>query len=150
MSRKSPIHFDGTGDIRRTPIQFVTVCTNDRRPILANDAVHQAVIDAWMQWNEWLVGMYVVMPDHVHFFCAPTVLDPVPLKQAMTFWKGVSTRLMPANIERPVWQKDYWDRVLRSEESYSEKGQYIYDNPVRAGLVDRAEDWKYAGQLNEI
>lgn len=150
MSRKSPIHFDGTGDVRRTPIQFVTICTKDRRKVLANEGVHEAILTAWSIADTWLVGKYVIMPDHIHFFCAPAVLDPVPLAKWITFLKGTSTRHMPQDIQRPVWQKEYWDRLLRSSEAYEEKWEYVFNNPVRAGLVDESSSWPYAGELNEL
>ena len=150
MARKSPVHFDGTGDIRRIPIQFVTVCTKDRRKVLANDEVHSAILIAWEKACEWLVGRYVIMPNHIHFFCAPSSFDSVSLAKWITFWKGTSTRCMPQEMQRPVWQKEYWDRLLRSGESYDQKWEYVVNNPVRAGLVSRAEDGPYAGELNEL
>ena len=150
MTRKSPIHFDGTGDSRRMPIQFLTVCTKDRRKILACEDAHRALLDAWASADAWLVGRYVIMPDHIHLFCAPAVLDPVSLAKWIAYWKSLSTRGLPEDIARPVWQKEYWDRLLRSGESYDQKWEYVIQNPVRAGLVERAEDWPYRGELNEL
>ena len=53
-------------------------------------------------------------------------------------WKSVSSRRIAATlaIEPPIWQSDYFDRYLRSSESYSDKWQYVEQNPVRAGLVE--------------
>jgi len=39
------------------------------------------------------------------------------------------------------------DHVLRSNESYSQKWNYVRENPVRAGLVKSAEDWPYQGEI---
>lgn len=47
----------------------------------------------------------------------------------------------------PVWQRGFFDHVLRSDESYAQKWDYVRENPVRAGLVKRAEDWPYAGEI---
>ena len=41
------------------------------------------------------------------------------------------------------WQRDFHDHRLRRDESFSEKSDYILQNPVRAQLVERAEDWPY-------
>ena len=38
----------------------------------------------------------------------------------------------------------------RSNESYSEKWNYVFDNPVRAGLVSKAQEWKYAGEIETL
>jgi REP-associated tyrosine transposase len=54
------------------------------------------------------------------------------------------------SIRQPIWQPDYFDRYLRSSESYSEKWQYVEQNPVRAGLVTRVEDWPYRGTINDL
>ena len=43
-----------------------------------------------------------------------------------------------------------FDRLLRSDESYESKWLYVRDNPVRAGLVDAAEDWPYGGEIATI
>ncbi|PYI92115.1 MAG: hypothetical protein DMF03_02495 [Verrucomicrobia bacterium] len=55
-----------------SPIYFVTACTKNRRAALANDSTTQIFIEEWRAARErhgWAVGRYVIMPDHVHFFC---------------------------------------------------------------------------------
>ena len=46
-----------------------------------------------------------------------------------------------------LWQPGFFDHVLRSEESYVEKWQYVLENPVRAGLVKELEQWPYQGEI---
>jgi hypothetical protein len=43
-----------------------------------------------------------------------------------------------------------FDHVLRSDESYAEKWNYVRDNPVRAGLVKSADNWRYQGEIAVI
>ena len=50
----------------------------------------------------------------------------------------------------PFWQKEFFDHVLRSDESYESKWLYVRENPVRAGLVSSAEDWPCAGEMTPI
>ena len=145
--RKSPVHFDGEPRLSQMPVQFVTVCTKARRPILANERAHQALLGAWRLADAWLVGKYVLMPDHVHLFCAPATFEPPPLGKWIAYWKSMSARQFPKDVPRPVWQDDYWDRALRKNESYAHKWQYVLENPVRAGLVSKAESWPYAGEI---
>jgi len=52
-------------------IVFLTVNTRDRRPWLAQPLVHECLCEAWRQAQAWLVGYYLLMPDHLHLFCAP-------------------------------------------------------------------------------
>jgi putative transposase len=141
------------------PIYFVTTCTRHRKPVLARENVAKVLIDEWRAAHDrhgWCVGRYIIMPDHVHFFCRPE-LNAKPLPQFVGFWKSYTSRKMRA-LGRPrsapaattLWQREFFDHVLRSSESYSEKWNYVRDNPVRAGLVSTAEEWKFAGELETL
>ena len=46
-----------------------------------------------------------------------------------------------------LWKEGFFDHVLRSDESYSQKWNYVRENPARAGLVNLAEDWPYQGEI---
>ena len=87
-------------------------------------------------------GRYVIMPDHLHLFvCGP---DDFRLGR----WIGMLKQLLSKAIEsQPIWQRGFFDHLLRSEESYGQKWNYVRENPVRAGLVGTAEDWPYAGEI---
>ena len=148
--RKHPTH-QPVYERHNTPvIVFVTVCTKARKPILTNAAAHETLLAAWYTAQSWLVGRYVIMPDHVHLFCASAEMIPQPLLQWVSYWKSDAARHWPHADEQPIWQRHFWDRQLRRAESYSEKWNYVVHNPVRAGLVARAEDWPYAGEINEL
>ena len=59
-------------------------------------------------------------------------------------------RLQRAESVQPahtIWQRGFFDHVLRKDESYGQKWTYVRDNPVRAGLVANADDWPYAGEI---
>lgn len=130
-------------------IVFVTVNTDRRKAILANPAAHGILLDSWRAADAWLVGRYVVLPDHIHLFCSP-VDSNVSLKAWVKFWKGVASRHWPRREDQPIWQPDFWDTQLRRGESYMEKWSYVLQNPVRKGLVKVPEDWPYAGELNAL
>ena len=69
-SRHHPAH--GVHSDSHNPIiVFLTVCTKDRSPWLANAAVHSLLREAWSTADAWLIGRYVIMPDHLHLFAAP-------------------------------------------------------------------------------
>ena len=93
-----------------------------------------------------LVGRYVLMPDHLHFF----VQVPVHLQL------GEFVRLMKQNLSRalklcghnlPHWQPGFFDHLVRNSESYGDKWEYVRDNPMRRGLVKKVEDWPYQGEI---
>ena len=129
-------------------IQYVTVCVAKRRQILARPEIVRLLVDSWRQAEHWLVGRYVVMPDHLHLFCAPAKVPTTPLRNWMSFWRNLATRKWPNPDEKPIWQKDFFDRQLRSGESYHQKWLYLWENPIKNGLIKTPEDWPFQGELN--
>jgi len=138
------------------PIYFITTCTKDRARILHNQKSHEILIDEWRQARErhgWHVGAYVVMPDHVHFFARAEHDEKTKtLSRFVGAWKEwTSKRIKRAtDLTSPLWQPEFFDHVLRSGESYSEKWSYVQENPVRMGLVANADDWKFSGVIEEL
>ena len=59
---------------------------------------------------------------------------------------SLSKTLREMNVPAPHWQKGFFDHVMRSEESYSEKWLYVAENPVRKKLAARPEAWPYQGE----
>lgn len=116
------------------PVYFISTCTKDRRNILARPEVADILIDEWQKARErhgWVVGRYVIMPDHVHFFCAPEHVAKT-LAEFVGAWKRWSSKRIaklpgsatPATTA-PIWQAEFFDHVLRSSESYGEKWNYV-------------------------
>ena len=92
------------------------------------------------------MGGYVIMPDHFHGFVA---LDEHRLNLSTwikSFKNSISKVLRASGVAAPHWQKGSFDHLLRSDESYSEKWRYVRENPVKAGLVEKAEDWPFAAE----
>ncbi len=124
-------------------IVFLTVCTFQRQRGLDNQQVQTALVESWTQADHWLVGHYVIMPDHIHLFCAPQTNDH-SIEQWITYWKRQFRRICKA---APKFQSRGFHHRLRRSESYSEKLDYMLNNPVRAGLVKKPQDWKHQGVL---
>jgi REP element-mobilizing transposase RayT len=133
-----------------SPLIFLTVCMKDRKKILANHAAHQLLLNAWARADQWRVGRYVLMPDHLHLFCSPARHPAMPLRAWMQYWKTLVSRSWPQPDQHPIWQQDAWDTQLRSGEGYSEKWEYVRANPVRAGLVADPDAWPYQGEMNVL
>jgi putative transposase len=49
-----------------------------------------------------------------------------------------------------IWQEEFFDHILRSSESYSQKWEYVKENPVRAGLVNNSDDWPFQGEIESL
>jgi len=71
-----------------------------------------------------------------------------PLSEWMKSLKNaLSKTLRGMDVPAPHWQRGFFDHVMRSEESYSEKWLYVGENPVRKKLATRCEDWPYQGEI---
>jgi REP element-mobilizing transposase RayT len=146
--RKHPAHHPTFESHNKLIIVFLTVCSYQRRKILASQAVQTALIDAWTSSKHWKVGRYVIMPDHIHLFCSPVGKEAENVAKWVTYWKRSVSRTLPEN--HPIWQRDCWDTQLRRHESYTEKWEYVRNNPVRAGLVSSPNEWPYQGTINHL
>ena len=136
----------------RDPAYFITTCSKNRRKFLDNPAIHKILREEWegaLDRHRWAIGSYVVMPDHVHFFCKPTP-EASKLSELMQHWKEWTSKRIKKELQLDgtVWQEEFFDHLLRSHESYSEKWNYVEQNPVRAGLTETAADWPYSGFIH--
>jgi REP element-mobilizing transposase RayT len=97
----------------------------------------------------------VVMPDHVHLIFTPRYEGNsfFSVAEIMQGIKSASAHMINSLLNRSgqVWQHESFDRVIRREESIQAKVEYIIENPVRAGLVKKAEvyPWLWVPQLAE-
>lgn len=115
---------------------------------LDNSTFRNALCQAWGRAMEWHVGTYMIMPDHLHFFCVPGQADRVPLDPWIRKWKAFVT----VGMGRPDWRwlPGCWDTQMRGLDHYVEKRSYVRMNPVRKGLVDTPDAWPYQGEMRRI
>ena len=150
-NRKRPARFPHVERGNRAVIVFLTVCTKHRSPLLAKPDIHALLIRLWEKPSQhWIVGRYVLLPDHVHLFCSPRSFESVNVREWSRYWKASATRAWPRKAERPIWQAEAWDTQLRFGDSYAEKWDYVRNNPVRHGLVDDAGEWPYKGEIERL
>jgi putative transposase len=129
---------------------FVTACTKNRRPWLACEEAHRLLVQVWRRADTWLVGNYVLMPDHLHLFAAPRLggslaLPDFTIERWLQFWKSQFSK---AHSHADwVWQTSAFHHRLRQDESYSQKWLYVQENPVRAGLASEVNTWPYQGEV---
>jgi len=90
------------------------------------------------------------MPDHVHFFASPTDREADLSKFMRAFRSLVTRQLRLLGFPYPLWQREFFDHLLRGGESYETKWQYVWQNPVRHGLVKHAEDWPFRGEIHRL
>jgi putative transposase len=139
----------------RSIILYVTICTTMRAPILANKEAFDCIVGAFSQASYWLVGRFLVMPDHIHFFCAPATFPPYSFHAWLSYEKSVISRTFPLSLreqigENHLFQMQCWDTQMRTGDGYFQKLEYVRNNPVRKGLVSNPDDWPYQGVVNAL
>jgi len=120
--------------------------------ILAHPSVHKTFVQFCREGlkRDIFVGRYILMPDHIHLF----VKLPPPSENLSDWIKSLKNFLSRAlrfcDVAAPHWQKGFFDHVLRSTESYSEKWFYMVENSVRAGLVTDWAQWPFQGEIQAL
>jgi putative transposase len=135
-------------------IVLLTINPEKRETWLANERTHQLLRQTWLEATAWLVGDYLLMPDHLHLFCAPRDLH-FTIETWISYWKreiGLKQKRLAGTLAPPKWkfQSRGWHHRLRDGENYSEKWIYVQENPVRKGLVKRIEDWPFKGRVFDL
>ncbi|WP_256091678.1 REP-associated tyrosine transposase [Candidatus Thiosymbion oneisti] len=87
---------------------------------------------------------WCVMPNHVHVVIE--TFNGYPLYKIVQSWKSYSAREANKRLGRhgAFWHRDYFDRYVRNAEHYERLIFYVEHNPVKAGLVHRAEEWLFS------
>jgi putative DNA methylase len=110
-------------------------------------AVADMIVET-IQFNANILGHYrlhafVVMPNHVHLLATPAVALP-----KLTKWlKGATAARANAILgltDNPFWQEESYDRLVRYEREFEEIRNYIEENPVRAGMVREAREYRWS------
>ncbi len=100
--------------------------------------------------DQYRLIAWCIMPNHVHVLIKPDA----DLATIVHAWKSVSSRRALAlnaefslNIPDPkhFWMREYWDRYMRDEAHFHACIEYIRQNPVKAGLCRKSDDWPWAG-----
>ncbi len=134
---------------------FFTIVTYQRRPILSNRETIQLLQDAiryTMTRMPFSIVASVILPDHMHFiWTLPEESFDFStrwrlIKSYFTrYWNKTSITSESASrvkkAEQDVWQRRFWEHLIRDETDLSHHIEYIHYNPVKHGLVDYAKDW---------
>ena len=121
---------------------------------LHQEAVVKLVIAALLsgaRLGHYRLGPFVVMANHLQVLLFPLVPPSQLLKSLKGFTARQANRLLGRTGE-PFWQKESYDHGVRSEIEWNRIAGYIEENPVKAGLVTRAEDYPWSsanGQWRE-
>ena len=150
-TRRESLRLSGF-DYTSRRVYFVTVVTAGRRSVFHDRLLSDAVIECLRALRDRLgfyVYVYCLMPDHFHALLGLGESGR-SLGQVCGAFKSVSTRAYWCWYEGKLWQRQYFDHVVRNSEDFSECVEYIKMNPVRKKLVEEWGEWPYTGRLDYL
>jgi putative transposase len=114
---------------------------------LRQSAIADMIVEA-IEYNANILGHYslnafVVMPNQVHLLATPAISLPKLTKSL----KGITAKRanqMLALTGNPFWQEESYDHLVRHEREFEKVRNYIESNPVRAGLVREASEYRWS------
>ena len=120
--------------------------------VLKNDNVAKIVHDAifFYHGKKYNVISWCIMPNHVHVLIE--VMKNISLSSILHSWRSFSSNEINKVLNRSgrLWMPEYFDRFIRDNDHFNNVVDYIHNNPVKAGLVKEATDYKWssAGYAN--
>ena len=134
-------------------IYFMTICAYAHQSPFVRPNLNQqtlAILRDEQTRQNCRIFTYCLMPDHLHFLVSPNV-DGI---SALTFtdqYKGKATNASwKLGWQGKLWQRRYYDHIVRQEEDLLAIAEYILNNPVRKELVQHPEDWLWSGHFNPL
>jgi putative transposase len=128
---------------------FLTVCTFDRTPRFHDPSIARAVESLLQQHaarEGFDVPAYCLMPDHVHVLLEGRGAS-ADLQSFVHRWKQDTAFRIRRSHGVVLWQRSYFDRTLRDDESTVAIAVYILENPVRAGLAAHPLAYPWLGSF---
>jgi len=135
-------------------IYFITICTPDRQPLFLDKNLAKVLeeeISFRREKKEIRIFCYCIMPDHLHILLSLTDNYKKSLQDWVSSFKRYTAKVVKEeqNI-KPLWQRNFFDRIVRTEESIRDFVQYILDNPVRKGIVANWEEYPFNKMLDSL
>ena len=155
-------------DYSQAGCYFVTVCVADKKAILSKirpshketrykvellpvgrdvEKTIQYINDNYKQVK---IEKYAIMPDHIHLLVkleSKSEFDSdrqgcLSLRDVVKYLKSYTTREYRkrlGNKDSVLWQQRYYDHIIRNQEDYNEKWQYIDNNPLKYILLSEGQ-----------
>ena len=131
---------------------FVTICSAGRRPLFTNSRLAFSLLQSLRnQAGECAfdIHTYCLMPDHLHFLAQGTQQE-CDLRDFVKIFRLNSSRSYRQKTGQPLWQKKYFDHILRSGASLNSVAWYIWMNPVRKGLSSKVGEYPFCGSFTSV
>ena len=128
---------------------FVTICSNNKKAFFNDDALVSWLVEALREKSGYFgfkVWAWCFMPDHLHLL-VEGVNDSSDMRRFVSSYKQHTGFYYKKKAGVTLWQANYYEHVLRKEEDTTVVARYIFDNPLRKGLVLDYMQYGYLGSF---
>lgn len=123
----------------------INVCTAHRREVFRDSRLADMVVrrlNTQLRECNGPILAHCLMPEHLH---VEIVAEPDLVLWVRLFKSATAAQAARLGLHGQLWQRGFFDRCLaRTDSTLADVARYIVQNPVRAGLVQRPEDWPYS------
>jgi REP element-mobilizing transposase RayT len=148
LAKRKDIRLEGFNYALDSYVYFLTLCTENSEKIFADHSKASIVIDELnfrISKGEIVLYCYCIMTDHVHFLLSLRERYQKDLRVWVASFKRFTAKCLKEKYGIfPVWQKNFYDHIIRKDESLENIAQYIVCNPVRKGLVEVWSDYPFS------
>lgn len=138
-------------------VYHITIGTHQKQRFFTTSSINQEVINILKNSSElygYRLIAYCLMPDHIHIL-AQAGEHPKDLREFVRGFKSfcsVATGVATANnvTHNKLWQRGFYEHILRKEENVAEIAEYILNNPIRKGLVQNRGQYKWCELIEEV
>jgi len=139
---------------------FITLVTNHRVPFLIQPKARDLLQKAWRYVSKkhpFTTDAFCLLPDHMHMLITLPENDADYSLRIREIKRSFSSKYFSPNIshsmksaslqskkEAGLWQRRFWDHIIRDERDFRNHFDYIHINPVKHGLVDDLFLWQWS------
>ena len=122
---------------------FLTLCLQKKLSLFENhrakEMVEKWIVEIENKYENVTVDCYVVMEDHVHLILFITEGNQISLSEIMKWFKTMTTNEYIRGVrdgvyepfEKKLWQRSFYDHIIRNDEDLNEKREYTMNNPAK-------------------
>ena len=135
-------------DYSSTGAYFIIICTEHCEPIFKIPAISTLLLETWQTLPNRFPGItldeFVIMPDHIHgiLWLDQTVKNAPTLSKVVSAYKSLTTvgwltynKANGTRCSKHLWQRSYYEHVIRNDQDLELTRQYIRDNPMKKALI---------------
>lgn len=152
LSKRKQIHLINYDYSRNDAVYFITLCTHGKQEYFKKPQVAKYIADEinyrTRTAGEILVFAYCIMPDHLHLLLKLNDGYGKTLQKWVAAFKIHTARLLNQleNIT-PLWQRNFYEHIVRTDESMKEIAEYIVHSPIRKNMVSNWREYSFL-QIN--